>query len=135
VLSLAELGLVGYFLWFSMLAVSVRMLLTLLRGPTPPPAIDDPAEALEWAEYRRLARVLFYSMTAFATAAFFLSRSYTITLYLLLAMIIGLYQSARQRWPDLPAMRLKPMFGWLVKASLISIVAMWLVTRILLAYN
>lgn len=135
VLALAELGLVGYFLWFSMLAVSVRMLLTLLRGPTPPPAIDDPTEALEWAEYRRLARVLFYSMTAFATAAFFLSRSYTITLYLLLAMIIGLYQSARQRWPELPTMQLKSLFGWLVKVSLISIFAIWLVTRILLTYT
>jgi len=133
VLTFAELGIIGYFLWFSMIAVSARMLLTIIRDHTStrdPPHTDD-----VWAEHRRLALILLCSLTAFSTAAFFLSRSYIITLYLILAMVVGLYQSARLRRPDLPPMRLKELWGWLVKLSIGSIISMWVATRILLAYN
>lgn len=136
VLALAELGLVGYFCWFSMIAVSGRMLITLLRTEIRTGENDLPSDIAAREEHRRLARVLLYSLAGFCVAAFFLSRSYTITLYLLVAMIVGLYQSARSTcWPSLPAMSLRELFGWLAKLVLASIFALWLTTRILLAFN
>ena len=136
VLALAELGVIGYFFWFSLIAVSGRMLITLLGAHILQSENDSPSDIAEREEHRRLARVLLYSLTGFCVTAFFLSRSYTITLYLLVAMIVGLYQSARSRcWPSLPAMTLKELSGWLIKLVLASIFALWLTTRILLAFN
>lgn len=133
VLALAELGVVGYFFWISMIALSVLMLMKIRNAP--PIAGADAGLAASWNEHQRLARTLLYSATATLVAAFFLSRTYIVILYLLIAMIVGLYQSARRTNPLLPAFGLRGLVGRLVGFEFASIVVLWLVTRILLAFN
>ncbi len=143
VLAAAELGLVGYFFWFSLIAVSVMMLAALLRGPAPPISATPASRSktrpgdpdASWAEHQRLARILAYSLTGCLAAAFFLSRSYTLLLYLPLALVVGLYQSARARWPHLPAFSLRSQFRNLLLLEAGSLVFLWLATRVLLAFN
>lgn len=137
VLAAAELGLVGYFLWLSLLVLSAMMLLRLVRGPAPEVVrtATDPAMQDAWEEHRRLARTLLYSFCGCLTAMFFLSRTYVLLLYLLLAMIVGLYQSARRQWPELPAFALRTQGRMLLQLTLGSVFVLWLVTRILLKFN
>ncbi len=133
VLALAELGLVGYFFWFSLVYLSVLMLLKIVRAPPLPEAAA--ASLPGWQEHQRLARILLYSATGCLTAAFFLSRSYVVFLYLLFALIVALYQSGRRLNPDLPSLSLKTMGKKLVVLEMVSIVALWLIPRILLKYG
>lgn len=138
ILAAAELGIIGYFFWVSMVALSAMMLLALLRSPAPDPPEGAPQSgytADSWLEYQRLARILMYSLTGCMTAAFFLSRSYVILLYVLLALIAGLYQSAEVRWVSLPTFAMRTKLGQLVVIELGSLVTLWLTTRILLAYG
>lgn len=67
----------------------------------------EPSEAqlAEAREERRLAMTLMMAMTGFFTAAFFLSRSYVITLYLLVAIIVAWYRITSARHPSLPRFR------------------------------
>jgi hypothetical protein len=79
-----------------------------------------------------MARTLLFSLTGFFSAAFFLSRSYVILLYLLAGLVVGYYTGARTRWPTLPEFALqKDIIRWPV-LSLLGIVALYVVTRVLL---
>jgi len=138
VLAAAELGLVGYFFWVSVVALSAMMLFALLRSPAPDPPEESPQNGHpvdSWLEYQRLARILMYSLTGCLTAAFFLSRSYVILLYVLFALVVGLYQSARVRWISLPAFTVRSTFRLLVVLEVGSLMTLWLTTRILLTYG
>jgi hypothetical protein len=53
-----------------------------------------------------MALTLLLSLCGLFAAAFFLSRSYMVVLYLVAAMVAGHYVGARQRWPELPTFRL-----------------------------
>lgn len=134
VLALAELGIVGYYVWFSLVLLSVLMLLKIARAP-PMPEGTDAAGLAAWHEHQRLARILLYSMTGCLTAAFFLSRTYVVFLYLLIAMIVGLYQSARRHHGALPSLALKTMAKKLLLLEFVSIVLLWLTTRLLLMFG
>ncbi len=136
VLAAAELGLIGYFFWLSLVALSTMMLLALVRAP-PPESPHKSPHCIEgddsWAEHQRLARILLYALAGCLGSSFFLSRSYAIPLYVLLAMIVGLYQSSHVRWPHLPSFALGSRFRWLVLFEMASLAFIWLTTRILLA--
>ncbi len=136
VLAAAEIGLIGYFFWLSLVALSAMMLLALVRAPPPESPLKSP-HGIEgdnsWAEHQRLARILLYALTGCLGSAFFLSRTYTIPLYVLLAMIVGFYQSSHVRWPHLPSFALSSRFRRLVLLEIASLGFLWLTTRILLA--
>ncbi|HFC53789.1 MAG TPA: hypothetical protein ENJ43_05095, partial [Gammaproteobacteria bacterium] len=161
VLVLAELGVVGYVLWFSFLLSCVSMML-YLRSPPPrreedwewlveqySGSSDDGADGSEngynpdlngstkptWEispEDATIANVIFFSFTGYATAAFFLSRSYEVVLFVLCAMAAGHYLGARQHTDGLPAYGFFSRLGWWITLSMISIVALYLITKILL---
>ena len=67
--------------------------------------------------------------------AFFLSRSYVVFLFLLVAMIVAIYQMARTRWPGFAPVRATDMIGSLILLDIGSIVFLWLVTRVLLGFS
>jgi len=93
----------------------------------------DPAADAAWAAERRMASTLFLSLCGFFAAAFFLSRSYIILLYLLAALVVGYYAGARQRYPDLPVFDLrKDLILWPV-LSVASIVFLYVLVKVLLA--
>jgi putative inorganic carbon (hco3(-)) transporter len=119
VLAIAELGLFGYFFWLSIVAVSVLMVYRLVRSPEP--------------QLQPMASALAYSLMGTLVAAFFLSRSYVVYLFLLIALVVAVYQMARTCWPDaLVEIKASAMLGKLVLFELATIVFLWLLTRILL---
>jgi len=84
VLCFAELGLVGYFVWLGLLVVTAVQLRSILRqsGPESDPQVQRWANAI---------RISFYG---FLGTALFLSRTYNVGLYLLVAMTVVLFQLA-----------------------------------------
>jgi hypothetical protein len=121
VLCFAETGLVGYFFWMGLLVATARDLELLARLP----ATDTAQEQVRrWA---RTVRLAFYT---FLATAWFLSRTYIPTLYLLIAMGVGLREIAHQNgWIKLPGLDRK----WLVSTvalQLVSIALVYLTVRL-----
>ena len=87
VLCFAELGLVGYFLWMSLIVLSFQALNRIIQWVNP---ADD------HARYAVLLRV---SMVGFMVCAWFLSRTFVPTLFILMGMAAGLLHAARQAHP------------------------------------
>lgn len=103
ILVLAETGFVGYLVWIAFVGYCFRMLLAALRpGAGPDPEQAAPEALAAWAVDRRLAAVLLLSLFGFFAAAFFLSRSYVLLLYLLAAAAVGHYVGMKRRYPALP---------------------------------
>lgn len=88
VLCFAELGLVGYFFWVAMLVLAYRELDQIVRYW---PA-DSPAH--------KIAYLLRTSLVGYLVCAWFLSRTYTPSLYLLLALCASTAWCARQNPPE-----------------------------------
>jgi len=121
VLCFAETGMVGYFFWLGLLVAAGRDL-AVLAGLS----ASDPAQA----ELRRCARTVRLAFYTFLTTAWFLSRTYIPTLYLLVAMGIGLREIAhRNGWVQLPGFDRK----WLrttVFLQVISVAMVYLTVRL-----
>lgn len=112
VLTMAELGIIGFTVWLSILLLSVLMCLAIERQPScephaplvqasPAPGRASPSApkgppAENWQEVRQCARVLWIGMTAALAAMFFLSRSYTTIIYVHMALIVAIWQIARR---------------------------------------
>lgn len=137
VLSFAELGLVGYFFWLSLLLLSALMLWWLVRAQAPQDSGQAGSASIEWREYQRGAWTLAYSLTGVLVAILFLSRSYVVILYLLLALVVAVHQMTTARWPALrPALlpwSRSRMLGVFVAVELGSIAFFAVLTRVLLA--
>jgi len=178
-LAVAELGLVGYFVWLSIIILSVMMLLVIVRADrrssaevalldalvTSAPLRPIPghvsgaairtnerpegpiSKAVEgsctesdigitgldtWAECQHATRTLLYGMVAALVCAFFLSRSYSVNLYLQMALVVAVYQLVRVKWPATPLVSFGPIWGRLLAGSMGSVVVLWVVTRVLL---
>ncbi len=100
VLGLAELGLFGYFFWIALL-VFTFMRLNRVIHPGPAAQLSEAGdenapEAQVDGNVIRWARAIRVSLAGFLTAAFFLSRTYIITLYLLLGMAIAVVRLSRK---------------------------------------
>ena len=159
VLALAELGIVGYFVWLSIIILTVMMLWALVRSGDPTPRNDASAvpdmpstswavpavpampmlqgergttEIDTWDDCQRSARTLFYGMVGILVSAYFLSRSYVVILYLQIALAVAVHQLARAHWPTFPRVLFGPMWGKLAMISVASAFFLWLVTRVLL---
>ena len=76
VLCFAELGLFGYFVWIAMIVCAIKALNEALQFLSPD------------CEERRWCKLLRTSIVGFLVCAFFLSRTYAPSLYLLLALCI-----------------------------------------------
>jgi hypothetical protein len=106
VLCFAETGLVGCFLWVGLLVVTILELQRLQSLPGDEP-FDDMTR--QWAEGLQLA------LTGFMTAAFFLSRTFVPTLYLIVGLSAALAAIARSSGRPIPLPPL-PKLGTFVLA-------------------
>ena len=148
VLVLAETGFIGYILWLAFVGYGFWMMLAILRYQPEPaqgsesgrglakngeaPTPDEQAMAAEWQRERSLALTLLLSLCGMFAAAFFLSRSYTVVMYLLAAVVVGHYAGARRRFPGLPRFSLID-HGWRwVPISVASIVALFIIVTLLM---
>jgi len=130
VLVIAETGFVGFVLWLAFVGYGFCMMLTIVRHVRP--TGDDAATAAAWATERQMALTLLLSLCGLFAAAFFLSRSYMIVMYLIAAMVAGYYVGARARWPGLPLFRLSDG-GWRwVPAAMGTIAGFFVLVAVLL---
>ena len=129
VLVVAETGIIGYTIWLAFVCYGFRMMLAVLRHR---PQFDDLRSAADWQLERSLAMTLLLAQSGFFAAAFFLSRSYVILLYLLAALVLGYYTGARQRWPELPRFELaRDLLRWPLLA-VASIIGLYVLVKIFL---
>ena len=130
VLVLAETGFVGFVTWLAFVGYGFWMMLTIVRHVRVPGT--DPKVEAEWVMEKQLALTLLLSLCGLFAAAFFLSRSYMVVLYLIAAMVAGHYIGARKRWPELPCFRLSDG-GWRwVPAAAGSVAALFVLVAVLL---
>jgi putative inorganic carbon (HCO3(-)) transporter len=117
VLAFAELGLLGYLIWFSLLLLA---LLTSWRiqAPQTESQTTDTASLVKISQNQAAARAVFYGLIGLLTTAFFLSRTYMPVLYFTIGMAVGLYGLASRS-----DNRLKPieMRAFMTRASGIGI--------------
>lgn len=146
VLAVAELGLVGYTIWLANLAVTALMLWRLARSPepaAPPPAPAGPGwrgrpaqgptgPRPAWTDVQACAASLGYAYAGALVAGFFLSRTYVVFLYLLIALVVAVWQLARRHWPGLEPVRLGPLVAPLAGLAVASIVGLFVLTGVLL---
>lgn len=109
VLVLAETGFLGYTVWLAFVGYSFWMMVAVLRHRLE--SGSTPAQMAELRSEQALTMTLLLALCGFFSAAFFLSRSYTILLYLLAAIVVGYYIGARHRMPSLPRFRVADK-GW-----------------------
>lgn len=127
VLVLAETGFVGFLIWLAFVVYTFAMMAAILRL--------NPVEGEDATMLKReqaLALTLLLSLVGLFTAAFFLSRSYMIVLYLFAALATGLYIGARQRCPALPGYRFaQNLLRW-VPATMGGIASLFVLVAVLL---
>lgn len=129
VLVMGEAGFIGYTLWLAFVVYGFRMMLAVLRHT---PEHADASASAAWKVERSLAQTLLLAQVGFFAAAFFLSRSYVILLYLLAALVLGHYTGVRGRYPDLPRFELsRDLVRWPVLA-VASIVGLYVLVKVLL---
>jgi putative inorganic carbon (hco3(-)) transporter len=118
----AETGLIGYFLWLGLLALTLDGLRRVQRIA---PETDEGGEALRWAH------AVQFSLITFLVGAFFLSRSYGVMLFLLLGLGTAVIDVAgREEWGD-PG---PPFVAWVPAVGLLSIasvIGFWILLRLL----
>lgn len=130
VLVLAETGLFGYVAWLAFVGYGFWMMFAILRHQ--PDLGGDAIRLRGWQEDRVYANTLLLAQCGFVAAAFFLSRSYTVVLYLLEAIVVGHYLGVRRRFPELRAFSLTAEgWRWLPIAAA-SIVVLFIVVAVLL---
>jgi len=90
----------------------------------------DPAPT--WLDIQDAAAALSYAYIGVVVTAFFLSRSYVVFLYLMVALVVAVYQLAVRHWPALVPVQLNSMLGPLLTMVFVSIGGLWLLTSVLL---
>lgn len=118
ILCFAELGLVGYFLWLAVLLVTLFELYSLTKLPE---------EDADDHELQIIGEALVLGFLTYLAAAWFLSRTYAMTLYIVIGMAVALAEIARKR--DKPLVSFSPFglatrVGFVEAASLVFIVVM-----------
>ncbi|MHB1674814.1 MAG: O-antigen ligase family protein [Acidobacteriaceae bacterium] len=118
VLCAAELGFFGLYFWCLFLFPTMRDALAvaspekvteadpIVPEEGPFPQMTRKLEALDKSEVNRLGRLLVLSFTGYFVAAWFLSRAYIATLFLLGGMAEVVFQMALQRGMIAPRLRL-----------------------------
>jgi putative inorganic carbon (hco3(-)) transporter len=120
VVCLAELGILGYGFWIAMLAFTLAGLSSLINSLSMARSeaelsgrqISEEVGA-ESDEIDKWARALRTSLAGFLAAAFFLSRAYSLTLYLIVGMSVALLCLAAEE--DEPMEQ--PSLGWQLSLS------------------
>jgi putative inorganic carbon (HCO3(-)) transporter len=129
VLVIAETGLLGYVLWLAFVGYSFLMMLRVLRYQVEVPAqatvpvekADDASLGVDWERERNIALTLLLALCGMFAAAFFLSRSYTVVMYLLIAIVVGDFVRVRASVPGMRGFSLVSGGWWWVPVALGSI--------------
>jgi len=132
VLVLAETGFVGFTLWLGFLGYCFWMMLTVLRHQ---PELADAGATAAWRTERAIAMTMLLSLSGWLATAFFLSRSYTVVLYLLTALVVAVYANARRQFSSLPGFDLGRDWVRLAGFAAMTVVGLYVVAKVLLAFQ
>jgi len=130
VLVLAETGFVGYVLWLALIGYTFWMAATVLR--LKPDRFTEPERFAAWNTERPMALTLLLSLCGMFVCAFFLSRSYMIVLYVVLAIVTGFYVGARERIGGMPSFSMTESGMRWIPAAIGSIAGLFVLVNILL---
>jgi O-antigen ligase len=134
VLAFAELGLIGYFVWLSILVLTALTLWRIASSRAPSGSSASQSSP-EWDAHRKIADVLLYALVGYAATAFFLSRSYVILLFMLVGMTAALHQTTLRRWPTYPAVTFRENFRLLVTVEIASVAFFFVLVKVLLLFD
>ncbi len=95
-------------------------------------AADASTAGEDWQAQRRIGLTLLLSLSGMFAAAFFLSRSYTIMLYLIMAVAVGHYLGLRRQFPALPEFSLGEGWWRWVFYALGAVVLLFVIVTLLL---
>jgi hypothetical protein len=131
VLVLAETGFAGFVLWLAFVGYCFCMMVAVLRYK---PLFDEGSTSTpaEWLGEKDLAMTLLLSLCGMFTAAFFLSRSYTVVLYLVMAVGVGYYVGLRRRFPGLPGFSFQAGWWRWCMVAVVAIFALFILVAVLL---
>ena len=141
VLCAAELGFFGLYCWSLFLLPTVRDTFAIASPTTvteaepitveetPFPQVTKTPELLDKSEINRLGRLLLLSLTGYFVAAWFLSRAYILTLFLLGGMAEVVFQMALQRGMVPPRLRLARVLPYAGVLAVSLIVVMYISLR------
>ena len=121
VLAFSETGLIGYFVWMALLVLSYMELTRLMHLP----GDEKGAPAI-----RKWARALRLALSAFLAGAYFLSRTYVVTLYLLIMLALCLRQIASRQGHVLERLRASTWALQTLKWEAITIASVWLSVKL-----
>ncbi|MGA3079791.1 MAG: O-antigen ligase family protein [Terracidiphilus sp.] len=139
----AELGFFGLYFWTMFLLPTVRDAMVIASpakvAEAEPiivesglfPQAPTSADAIDKAEINRLGRLLVLSLTGLLVAAWFLSRAFVLTLFLLGGMVEVVYQMALQRGMTAPRLRLARVLPYAGVFSVVLVLLMYIMVRIL----
>ena len=134
VLAFAELGLIGYFVWLSILVLTALSLWRIASSRAPSGDLVSQSSP-EWEAHRKIADVLLYAFVGYAATAFFLSRSYVILLFMLVGMTAALQQTTLRRWPTYPAVTFRGNLRLLVAVEIASLAFFFVLVKVLLLFD
>jgi hypothetical protein len=132
VLVLAETGLIGYFVWFSFVALSFYMIYIIAIKDS---MMDKQALVQRQSSTREIqwiADTLMLAFLGFFSAAFFLSRSYNILIFILCAMCVAHYQNVRLEYSDLKKVTFSISLKLLVLMTIASVIGLYFITKVLM---
>jgi len=137
----AELGGFGLFFWSLFLFTTLRDA-TALASPAkvtegepvvvekvPFPLVTGQLEVLDKAEINRLGRLMILSFTGFLVAAWFLSRAFVMTFFLLGGMVEVIYEMALRQGMIEPRWRLGRTLRYTLGLAVLLILVMYITLR------
>ena len=124
VLAFSELGLIGFYFWVSLLFVSFYMVWTFRNSS---PLSENVAIQALYSKERRLASVTMFSMIGVYSSAFFISRTYTIVLYIVAGLATAQYHRITRNFPDIV---IKSMWGRMFLISIGFIMLVEVIVRV-----
>lgn len=127
VLVWAELGIIGYTLWFMTIAITLFMLIKTFSLDK-----EKHKESKEILNDIFLAKCLFFSFVGFLSTAFFLSRSYVVFLYVFLGLSFGLIYRMKKQAPELAVFENSKLLFQALALSLLSLIGLYIIITILL---
>jgi len=146
VLAMAELGIPGYFVWNSLMILSLIMVIRLaffeLTKAPPSSANKDNSngnnhvttkDLEDFNEDKKLSITFLYCLSGFCLATFFLSRSYNIFLYTMYALIVAHYINMTLKWRDFPEVCLSQNWGKILIFTLGSVIGFYFLAMLLYA--
>ena len=143
-LVLAELGFIGYTFWITLLLISTLMVYKTSQVMINSKDHNDDKSHLQNVEIIssendeklnliiKQSYTIFLAMIGYLSAAFFLSRSYNIVLFILCALCVSVFYMAKDMDVDLAKLKFGSYLGRYIAFSIGSIIALIIIVKVLL---